>query len=287
MNIINELEQALDYMEKNLLTPITHEDVAKYLYMSNYHFHRTFSLIAGISPTEYIRKRRLSLAGQEIVGSSLKVIDLSQKYCYETPESFSKAFTRFHGISPRKAKEIGNNLQIYAPLRIKLSLEGGNSLEYKIEEREPFTLITRKKSFNNEVISDENNTEIPDFWKECGVNKVFNQIEKYAKHSDLYGVCVPISKESTTFDYGIGMLYEGNDIPSGLDIWHVNSTLWAVFKCIGTDVDCVAETWNQIFTEFLPTAKYTMLDDSDFELYSENLDDDCFCEIWIPVKKNT
>ena len=286
MTIINELEQALTFMEANLLKPITYEDVAKHLHLSSYHFQRTFSLIAGISPTEYIKNRRLSLAGQEIVGSKIKIIDLSMKYGYETPESFSKAFIRFHGVSPSMARETGQALKNFIPLRIKFSLEGGNGLEYRIEERKPFTLLTKKKAFDNKIIGEESNSEIPDFWKECDEGKIFSTISQYTTQYDVYGVCAPISKESPTFDYGIGMIYEEGDVPKEFDFWQVTPKLWAVFKCIGEDAQCIADTWNQIFSEFLPTAKYTMLDDSDFELYSESFEPDCFCDIWIPVEKN-
>ncbi|MFI3603681.1 AraC family transcriptional regulator [Vagococcus fluvialis] len=286
MTIINELELALNYMETNLLEPINYKDVANNVYLSSYHFHRSFSLIAGISPTEYIKNRRLSLAGQEIVGSKLKVIDLSLKYCYETPESFSKAFTRFHGISPSIARKTGSKLKIYSPLRIKLSLEGGNGLEYRIEETIPFTLITKKKTFDNTIIADENNCEIPDFWKECESEGVFNKLKEYSTEHDIYGVCAPISKESSTFSYGIGMKYDSRELPTEFELWQVKPTFWAVFKCIGEDTECISETWSKIFSEFLPTGKYSMLDDNDFELYSENFDSDCFCEIWIPIKKN-
>jgi AraC family transcriptional regulator len=95
----------------------------------------------------------------------------------------------------------------------------------------------------------------------------------------------PISEQSIHFNYGIGMLYEGGEIPNGYDIWEVNPTLWAVFKCIGNNGDCIGVTWNRIFKEFLPSSDYEMLDDTDFELYPENNDTNCFCEIWIPVRK--
>lgn len=285
MSMIHELEHALIYMEEHLLEQLTYEDVAAHLYLSSYHFHRTFSLIAGISPTEYIRKRRLSLAGQDIVFSEQKIIDLAARYGYETPESFAKAFTRFHGVSPSVAKKTGHALKTFAPLKIKLTLEGGNSLDYRIIERKPFTLITKKKAFDNNIIADEENHEISDFWKEADADQLFGRLGKHATQSDIYGVCAPISKEATTFNYGIGMLYEKEDVPVEFDLWEVTPTLWAVFKCLGSDPTCIAETWNKIFTEFLPTARYTMLDDTDFELYSDQLEPGCFCEIWIPIEK--
>lgn len=81
------------------------------------------------------------------------------------------------------------------------------------------------------------------------------------------------------------MEFSGNNIPDGYTIWKVNPTLWAVFKCIGENKDCISETWGKIFSEFLPSSEYSMIDDTDFELYSQESNADCFCKIWIPVEK--
>lgn len=285
MDCIQSIEEAIEYMENHLLDKISYEDVAQHLYMSNYHFHRLFKMLTGITANEYIRNRKLSKAGQELIMSNKKIIDIAYKYGYETPESFTKAFTRFHGITPHLARRSGAKLQSFSRLAIKIHLEGGKTMDYRIIEREKFQLLAKIKSFRNESISEEENTEIPDFWKQCGKDDTFNILNKYAKNHDVYGICAPISKEETHFHYGIGMMYDGEMIPKGFQVWEVNPTLWAVFKCVGTNGDCIGETWDRIFKEFLPNSEYNMLDDVDFELYPEEGSTDCFCEIWIPVKK--
>jgi len=285
MDFIQDLQRAIDYMEDHILEPITYEDVAKHLYVSNYYFHRTFSLVTGITGNEYIRNRRLSMAGQELSISDSKVIDIALKYGYASPESFTKAFTRFHGIAPNVARRTGMKLKSFNRLFIKIKLEGGTGMDYRIEKREPFKLLAKVKKFRNESISEEGNTEIPDFWKECGENGTFDVLKQNASKHDIYGACAPISKESTHFDYGIGMEYTLGSIPKGYTIWEVKPTLWAVFKCIGENGDCIGETWEKIFSEFLPSSEYSMIDDIDFEIYSQESNTDCFCEIWIPVEK--
>lgn len=285
MNFIQNLQRAIDYMEAHILEPITYEDVAKHVYMSSYHFHRTFSLVIGITAKEYIRNRRLSMAGQEISMSDVKVIDIALKYGYDSPESFTKAFARFHGITPNVARRAGMELKSFNRLIIKIKLEGGTVMDYRIEKRDQFKLLAKIRKFRNESISEEGNTEIPDFWKTCGDNGTFDILKQNTKKHDIYGACAPISKESSHFNYGIGMEYTGGNIPEGYDIWEVKPTVWAVFKCIGETGDCIGDTWGRIFSEFLPGSEYNMLDDTDFELYSENNGTDCFCEIWIPVKK--
>ena len=114
---------------------------------------------------------------------------------------------------------------------------------------------------------------------------MLDALKKNAVNNAVYGACAPISKESKYFDYGIGMEYNGSEVPEGYRIWDVKPTLWAVFKCIGKNGDCIGETWDRIFKEFLPGSEYSMLDDTDFELYSEDLESGVFCEVWIPVEK--
>ncbi len=285
MDCIQSIQKAIEYMEEHILENINYEDVARQVYMSNYHFHRTFSMITGITANEYIRNRKFSMAGQELIMSDKKVIDIAMKYGYDSPESFTKAFSRFHGVTPIVAKRSGMQLKLFNRLVIKIKLEGGTVMKYKIVEKEEFKLLAKVKTFRNESISEEGNTEIPDFWKQCRQNGVFDVLVKHTTDHDIYGVCAPISKESTNFDYGIAMKYDGGDIPEGYKLWHVKPTLWAVFECIGDDEECIGETWDRIFKEFLPSSDYNMLDDTDFELYPENNNSNCFCEIWIPVEK--
>ncbi|OOM82138.1 transposon Tn10 TetD protein [Clostridium puniceum] len=287
MDFIQNLQRAIDYMEENILGEITYEDVAKHIYVSSYYFHRTFSLITGITANEYIRNRRLSMAGQELSISDVKVIDIALKYGYESPESFTKAFSRFHGITPNVAKRAGIKLKSFNRLLIKIKLEGGTVMDYRIEKRQPFKLLAKVEKFRNESISEEKNTEIPDFWNESGKNGIFDVLKQNTSKHDVYGACAPISKESTHFDYGIGMEFSGGNVPEGYTIWEVKHTLWAVFKCIGENVECIEETWGKILSEFLPGSEYNMIDDIDFELYSQENKENCFCEIWIPVEKKT
>lgn len=285
MNYIQSIQEAINYMEENILEDISYEDVARQVYMSNYHFHRIFSMLTGITANEYIRNRRLSMAGQELIMSDIKIIDIAYKYCYESPESFTKAFARFHGIAPNIAKRAGMQLKSFNRLIIKIQLEGGTIMDYKIVERESFKLLAKVKEISNESISDDNNTEIPDFWNECIKTGVLDTLKKNAVNNTLYGACAPISKESKYFDYGVAMEYNGSEVPDGYRVWEVKPTLWAVFKCKGNNADCIGETWNRIFKEFLPSSEYTMLDDTDLEVHSDELESEVFCEVWIPVEK--
>ncbi len=284
MDMIKSLQQAVEYIEKHLLEDITYSDVAKHLHLSNYHFHKTFSLIMGMTVGEYIRKRRLSMAGEELAMSDKKVIDAAFKYGYETPESFTKAFTRFHNITPRAIKTKGGKLKQFNPLIIKISVEGGEVMDYRLEKQEGFKLLAKVKEFSNDSSFEKDNNEIAEFWKKSQEDGTFDTLYRDSDNHDMYGVCGPISKDSKSFKYGIGVRYEKDEVPENYEIWKVEPAQWAVFKCVGENPSCIGTTWEKIFKEFLPGSKYEMLEQTDFELYSGDFEEGCFCEIWIPVE---
>ena len=107
MDWIQGVQRAVDYVEAHITEPIDYEEAAKQAYSSSFHFQRVFSILCGFTLGDYIRMRRLSLAGNELASSGIRVIDAALKYGYDTPESFSRAFTRFHGVTPSQAKHAG------------------------------------------------------------------------------------------------------------------------------------------------------------------------------------
>lgn len=295
MDWVKLLQQAIDYMESHLLEKINYEDAAKEVNMSSYNFHRIFSLMAGMTANEYIRSRRLSLAGQEMQMTDNKIIDIAYKYGYETPESFAKAFSRFHGVSPRSARKKGTQLCLFNPLVIKIILEGGKTMNYRIEETGKQRFIAKVRAFNNENINDDSNHEIPDFWDESYENHLVDEIRNMRRNGkkDLYGLCSPTKENNTTFDYGIGVIIDKDTdidneeelIKKGYRIWNVDPGTYVVFKCYGDNGDCISEMWSRFFKEFLPQSEYEQTEDTDYEIYFEKGEPGLFCELWIPIKR--
>ena len=148
MDWICGMQKALDYIETHLTESLNYEQIAKEALSSSFHFQRVFSLLCGYTLGEYIRNRRLTLAGAELASSQSKVIDIALKYGYENSDSFAKAFQRFHGITPSAARESSVKLCSFAPLVIKLSLEGGTMMNYRIEEREAMLLTGYRQRFH-------------------------------------------------------------------------------------------------------------------------------------------
>ena len=293
---IQLIQQAICYMEEHIYENINYIDVADSIHMSGYNFHRMFSFITGMTANEYIRNRRLTLAAQELQATGISVIEAAYKYGYETPESFSKAFSRFHGSTPKQAKQKGTSLHLFNPLVIKIKMEGGNIMDYRMEHTECQKFIALVKAFSNEIINDGNDNSIPSFWTECYEKDLIVPLKLLRPEGkrDIYGLCSPVKENETHFNYGIGIIIDENTnttelnkfLNNGYSIWETNPADYAVFRCIGSDGECIGETWDKFFKEFIPQTGYIQTDDTDFEIYFENGESGLFCELWVPVKKN-
>ncbi|MBP5659858.1 MAG: effector binding domain-containing protein, partial [Lachnospiraceae bacterium] len=238
--------------------------------------------------------RRLSLAAREIVETDAKITDIALKYGYETPESFTKAFTRFHGIAPKLAREEAGKLVLFNPIVIKLTVEGGKTMDYRIVQTDAKKFIALVRSFSNEIINDDDNHEVADFWGECNAKSLLSPIWMLRDDGkrDLYGLCTPAGTGSDTFDYGIGIIVDEDTAPydqaelekAGFKIWDVKPGTYVVFDCIGDNGDCITETWYKFYKELLPQMGYESADETDYEIYFDGRND-IFCELWIPIRK--
>lgn len=277
MDWIKTINHAIAYMEDHLTQQITLEDVAGSVNLSVFHFHRAFSMLTGMSASEYLRNRRLSQAAAELVNKDEKVIDIALKYGYETPESFTKAFTRFHGISPMQAKK-GSPIQFMSRYTVRITIEGGQIMEYKIEKWEAMDLLVHAKYFHAET----SEKQIPLFWDEYYANEEYRKIPSYL------GVCAQQKTDSDEFRYGIGCkASDVEGVPEGFEIIHIPEYTWAVFKCTGPSPKAIQDMWERIYKEWLPTAEYEMIPDYDIENYlpGDPAAQDYVSEICIPVKK--
>ena len=267
--LVEGLQSAIQYIEDNLTEELQITDIAAKAYVSAFHFQKIFGVLCGFTVGEYIRMRRLTCAAQELSAEDAKVIDIAVKYGYDSPDSFTRAFTKFHGISPSAAKEKGAHLRAFAPLRIKLTLEGGNMLEYKIVEKEQFTVMGRSRMFS----TDTSYQEIPKFWeehyREGGGEKV----------RGVFGVC--LDSDGKNFDYLIADLYmPWNEIPEGYTTRVIPAGTWAVFPYRGECPKALQDVNTKIWSEWVPNCKeYKLSGNYNLEVY---LDKE-FGEIWVPV----
>jgi AraC family transcriptional regulator len=150
MDSLEKMNEALSYIEENITNEIDFKEVARLAFCSEYHFQRMFSFLAGITLSEYIRRRRLTLAAFELNNSNIRIIDIAVKYEYNSPDSFTRAFQVLHGITPSEARKNGQSLKAYPRMTFQLSIKGGSELNYRIEEKEAFRIIGNyEKSSNN------------------------------------------------------------------------------------------------------------------------------------------
>ena len=273
----------IQYIENHLVEDITVKDVAKYVHISEFYFQKGFAMLCGFTISEYIRKRRLSLAGNEIAGSDIKIIDIAIKYGYDSPDSFTKAFTRFHGVTPTVARKKHTTLKSFAPLKLTIALEGGYLMDYKIERKKAFKVITNEKTFAYENAK----KVIPDFWKEhyqTGKGKVVRGV---------YGINIDKQMGQEKFDYLIADPYQEQVIPEGFVLETIPEFEWAVFPCVGAMPRALQDANVKIFTEWLSALKdYEFAAGYCVEYYDDptkylkgTLDENYYCEIWIPIKK--
>ena len=141
------VKDAVEYMERHITEDITMYDVASHVNISPFYFHKGFSILCGYSVTEYIRMRRLALAGEELLSSDITVMDLAMKYGYDSPDSFTKAFSRFHGYTPMTVRKNKTMIKAFAPLQLSISLKGGYTMDYKITKKEAFNVLAVSKEF--------------------------------------------------------------------------------------------------------------------------------------------
>ena len=284
MGWMENISKAIRYIEDNITEDLTIELIAKQAFVSPFYFQKGFAMLCGFTVGEYIRHRRLTLAGSELVATDGKIIDIAMKYGYESPDSFTKAFTRFHGVTPTAARKDGAMVKSFTSLKIKFSLEGGYIMDYKIVEKESFTVMGVSRVFQYESAT----KAIPEFWSEhfqkgngkfvCG----------------MYGVNIDESMKGDEFEYLIADNYDPcTEVPTGLITKIIPKHTWAVFPCKGAMPKIMQDVNRKIFSEWLPNCRdYEIASGYNIEMYSNPVDypdgtgdENYYSEIWIPVKK--
>ena len=289
MDWITGIQRALDYTEAHLTEAIDYEQAAKQACSSAFHFQRMFGMLCGFTLGDYIRMRRLTLAACALQQTDEKVIDIAMKYGYDTPESFSRAFARFHGISPTDARR-GGTVKSFSRLSVKLILTGGNTMDYRIVAKDAFPVICRKKQ-GFKPQGDMATADISAFWNECGRNGTIEAICKYADFhpiGGLMGICFSGEMDDSAFPYGIGAPYNGAEVKDeGLEVIEIPAHTYAVFTCKGKMPDAFQKTYQQICTEFFPQSNYEYGSGVELEVYpsADVQNPDYTCEIWIAVKE--
>lgn len=278
------IRKAVSYIESHITEEITMYDVAAYVNVSPFYFHKGFSILCGYSITEYIRNRRLALAGEELMSSDTTVIALAMKYGYDSPDSFAKAFTRFHGYSPSAVRRDKTMLKAFAPLQLTISLKGGYAMDYRITDKEAFTVLAASKTIDYENAK----KEVPAFWQEHYASGA----GKYV--CGMFGINIDLQMGNERFEYLIADIYNPSvEIPKEFEVRMIPAFTWAVFPCKGALTQALQDVNEKIFSEWLPALHdYKFAAGYCVEMYDApdkypngTADENYYTEIWLPVKK--
>ena len=290
------LKKVLTDIEENLQGELDIQTVAAQAFVSPFYLQKGFQILTGYSIGEYIRNRRLYEAAQRLIRTEDKIIDIAQDFGYETPESFTRAFARFHGASPSAVRRDKRHFRTFLPLNLNIEITGGNKMNYTVSPMWGFRVIGFEREFSYENAY----AEIPKFWDEI--------CEKYCNHTIYagkapscpeeqaiidncigeYGVCID-NVGGGKFRYLIAGKYTGGAVPEGMTLFEFPQGEWAKFSCTGPMPGALQTLNTQIFREWLPgNPEFEMAGCYNIEWYScdgEKSDADYRSGIWIPVRR--
>ncbi|WP_044642489.1 AraC family transcriptional regulator [Risungbinella massiliensis] len=289
MDLLDKMNGALAYIEENLTEELDYKEVARLSCCSEYHFKRMFSFLAGVTLSEYIRRRRLTLAAFELQNRNKRVIDVAVKYQYSSPDSFTRAFHSLHGVTPTEARSYGSFLKAYPRMTFQLSIKGGSEMNYRIEEKEAFHIVGIKKRVP--IIFHGVNPEIASMWESLHVEminklKQLSNVEPQGLLSASTNFSEGRMEEKGELDHYIGVATT-KECPDNLMKLEVAASTWAVFEAVGPFPDTLQDVWGRIYSEWFPSSNYEQTEGPEI-LWNEHKDvtSPTFkSEIWIPILK--
>ncbi len=279
MEWIERLNNAVNYIEENLSENISVDEAAKIACCSTYHFQRMFAYMADMPLSEYIRRRRMSIAAVDLQSGDGKVLDISLKYGYDSPTAFNRAFKSVHGISPSQAKEEGIILTSYPPISFQITIKGVNAMNYRVEKKEAFRIVGISKPLEKEI--EKNFIIVPQMWGEAAMNGTIQRMASMmdGKTKGLLGIS--LCNEADNWRYYIGV--ESNQQRSNdLEEVIIQESTWAIFSGEGSN-SSIQELEKRIVTEWLPTSGYEYGNAPDIEVYYNADPNNSIYEVWIPI----
>ena len=280
MEWVERLNQSMEYIEEHLTDEIDYEQLGRIACCSAYHFQRMFTYMAGITLAEYIRRRKMSLAAVDLQGGDAKIIDVAEKYGYNSPTAFNRAFQSVHGIAPSAVRKEGVSVKTFPPVSFKISVKGAVEMDYRIETKDAFRITGISAPLFKEI--EKNFTIVPGMWgKAAGdgtIQKLAGMMDSQPK--GLLGVSACNDEEE--WKYFIAVASSQKD--DAFEEYIVPASTWAIFPGSGTN-QSVQELEQRIVTEWLPTSGYEYANAPDIEVYLNPDPQNAQYEVWIPVVK--
>ncbi|SHI96220.1 AraC family transcriptional regulator [Lutispora thermophila] len=286
--MLKELNHVMDYIEEHLTDDISSEIISEYTGVSDYHFRKIFYYLSGLSLNEYIKYRRLSEANMDLLHGE-KVTDVAFKYGYQSIDGFTRAFKKWSGFLPSDVMKKGVS-KCFPKLSFIITVKGGISMEFRIEEKPAFNLVGVSKrvplqfeGVNNEIvklaqsITEEQRKEM----------HALQNIEPYEVVNASYDSDTNFLKEEGYLTHLIGVLTTENNISDKLDKVPIEACTWAVFPNEGPFPSTLQQTMARIYSEWLPSSNYEVINAPSFSFTKMDPDkkDYGYSEVWIPVRK--
>lgn len=284
MKWMKQLSQAVDYIESNLAGTVSYDEAAKIACCSTYYFQRMFSLIVGISLSEYIRRRRMTKAAFELQTSDTKVMNIGLKYGYVSPTSFNRAFQSVHGVSPTAARAQGTLLSAYPPISFSILVTGGENMSYRIEAKEAIRIVGVKTSLQLDM--EQNQKIVPLFWDKMLGSTLLSEICELANKdaNGIFGVTAYMDPKNIYYYIAAPT---DKPVPDGMMEFEIPAATWVVFESNGHFKESVQTVFKRFLTEWLPVSGYEYAQLPDIEVYPANDQGSKggHTEVWIAVKK--
>lgn len=280
MEWIERLNDAISYIEEHLTEEIDYEQLGRIACCSSYHFQRMFTYMAGVPLSEYIRRRKMSLAAVDLQSNHMKIIDTAEKYGYQSPTAFNRAFQSVHGIAPSAVKSGGVAVKSFPPVSFKITVKGVEEMNYRIETKDAFRIVGVSVPLHKDI--EQNFAVIPPKWQEISVNGTLQRLIGMMDTPPMgvLGVSTCNDTEPWRYYIAVSTSQEKND----LEEYTVPAATWAVFPGEGTN-QSIQELERRIVTEWLPTSGYEYGNAPDVEVYLNPDPQNAQYEVWIPVVK--
>jgi len=280
MEWIDRLNEAMAYIEAHLTEQIDVRQLGQIACCSSYHFQRMFSYMAGIPLSEYIRRRRMSLAAADLQSGDERVIDIAGKYGYLSPTAFNRAFQAVHGVPPSAVRERGVPVRAFPPITFAITIKGAEEMKYRIETKEAFRIVGVSTPLQREI--EKNFTVIPGKWQEVSQDGTLKRLAGMMDTPPM-GV-LGVSRCGDEADWRYYIAVSSSQPADGLEEYLVPAATWAIFSGCGAS-QSIQDLERRIVTEWLPGSGYEYGSAPDIEVYLNPDPQNAQYEVWIPVVK--
>lgn len=281
MEWIERLNSAVAYMEEHMTGTVSYDKAAQIACCSTFHFQRMFAYIAGVPLSEYIRRRRMSLAVADLQNGE-KIVDVALKYGYESPTAFNRAFRSVHGTAPSQAKKPGVRVKAFPPISFKITVKGDTAMDYRIEKKGPIRIVGISQQLDKEW--EKNFRTVPKMWMKASLFGTVKKLAEMQNNPELPGVLgVTFCDKEDDWRYYIAAATDEKEVGK-FEQREIPAATWAIFPGEGPS-EGIQALEKRIITEWLPSSGFEYGNAPDIEVYLTPDPKNAKYEVWVPVVK--